>query len=410
MYPGSEALPPGIEPETTPSASDLILSYLESLEVDYLFGIPGGAIEPLYDALARRARRNGITSVVARHETGAALMAEGYARNTGRLGVCCATTGPGATNLITGVASAFENRVPLLAITAQTALDSFGQGAFQDSSDIAVNTVGMFAHCTHFNSLISHSNQLEHKLATAVMTAFNCRGPAHLSIPRDLLKSEIESSSLQYELASLLSPRCWLDKPSVQEFIRLLTDRKSVVFVIGGGCEEAAGSILRTAITLNAKIVTTANGKGLINPFHPLYRGVTGFAGHQSATDVLEDPDVDLVVTIGNILGEWGIGPWANQVDQNKLLVHVDALDNNLARTPMARLHVRADLKRQITEAGGPNFGHRAAHRDVVNGRLRRLNEWRSKQRNGHECRAQRSRRNHPSLSCHWTLGMPERW
>ena len=92
------------------------------LGVEYVFGIPGGAIEPLYNALARSRRRGGIGPVVARHETGAAFMAEGYARNTGKLGVCCSTTGPGATNLITGVASAFENQIPMLVITPQTAL------------------------------------------------------------------------------------------------------------------------------------------------------------------------------------------------------------------------------------------------------------------------------------------------
>jgi acetolactate synthase-1/2/3 large subunit len=114
-------------PETTPrpqvfEGGDLIISYLEQLGVDHVFGIPGGAIEPLYNALARSQRRGSVRAVVARHETGAAFMAEGYARNTGRLGVCCSTTGPGATNLITGVASAFENQIPMLVITPQTPL------------------------------------------------------------------------------------------------------------------------------------------------------------------------------------------------------------------------------------------------------------------------------------------------
>jgi acetolactate synthase I/II/III large subunit len=110
-------------------AGDLLLEYLEQLGVEYLFGVPGGAIEPLYNALARCQRRNTIKSIVARHETGAAFMAAGYARNSGRLGVCCATTGPGATNLITGVASAYASRVPLLVITAQTSRQHFAKQA-----------------------------------------------------------------------------------------------------------------------------------------------------------------------------------------------------------------------------------------------------------------------------------------
>ena len=127
---------------------DLLISYLEQLGVEYVFGIPGGAIEPLYNALARSERRGGPRAVISRRETGAAFMADGYARNTGKLGVCCATTGPGATNLITGVASAYENNIPMLVITAQTALSTFGRGAFQESSCTGINTVGLFGHCT----------------------------------------------------------------------------------------------------------------------------------------------------------------------------------------------------------------------------------------------------------------------
>jgi acetolactate synthase-1/2/3 large subunit len=103
----------GHSAETEAELGDLLVSYLEQLGVEYVFGIPGGAIEPLYNALARSERRGGPRAIVARHETGAAFMADGYARNSGKLGVCCATTGPGATNLITGVASAYENNVPM---------------------------------------------------------------------------------------------------------------------------------------------------------------------------------------------------------------------------------------------------------------------------------------------------------
>src|SRR5574340_924560 len=93
-------------------AAELLVAYLEQIGIEVVFGVPGGAIEPLYNALARSARRGGPRPVVARHEAGAAFMADGYARETGRIGVCCATSGPGATNLITGVACAYENEIP----------------------------------------------------------------------------------------------------------------------------------------------------------------------------------------------------------------------------------------------------------------------------------------------------------
>ena len=141
-----------------PEYGDLLVSYLEQLGVEYVFGIPGGAIEPFYNALARSERRGGPRAVIARHETGAAFMADGYARNTGKLGVVCSTTGPGATNMVTGVASAYENHVPMLVITAQTAISSFGRGAFQDSSGDGVDIVNIYQSITRYNSLVSHES------------------------------------------------------------------------------------------------------------------------------------------------------------------------------------------------------------------------------------------------------------
>lgn len=112
--------------------SDLIVRYLEFLGVEHVFSVPGSPISPTYDALIRG--RSGPRGILARHENGGAFMADGYARETGKIGVCCATTGPGATNMITCVASANADHVPILAITAQTSILDFGWGAFQESS------------------------------------------------------------------------------------------------------------------------------------------------------------------------------------------------------------------------------------------------------------------------------------
>lgn len=324
---------------------DLILRHLEQLGVEYVFGIPGGAIEPLYNALARSERRGGIRAIIARHETGAAFMAEGYARNTGRLGVCCSTTGPGATNLITGVASAYENQIPLLVITPQTALSHFGRKALQESSDTAVNTVGMFQHCTHYNTLVSHIDQVEHKLASAIMTAFNARGPSHISVPLDIMRTQLESRSPGFNLTTLLARPSWKDEGAIDTLVDLLLDAQKPLFVLGNGCQEAGGLILHAAMILGAQVVTTPDGKGLISPFHPNYRGVFSFAGHQSAEQALHDPAVDLVVTIGNMLSEWSSNNWDREVLLTSQLVHIDTNENNLTRSPMARLHVRGSIE-----------------------------------------------------------------
>jgi len=334
------------EKENRLEAADLLVRYLEALGVEYVFGVPGGAIEPLFNALARSERRGGPRVVVARHETGAAFMADGYARQTGKPGVCCATTGPGATNLITGVSAAYENHTPLLVITAQTALTHFGRGAFQESSCTGVNTVGMFQYCTRYNTLVSHIDQFEHKLVAAIMATHQPEaGPAHLSIPLDLLRQPVPMSGPAYDLATLLCQPSLLDGDAVATLCQQIESAKKVVFVIGEGCCESISILLELAAMINAVVITTPHGKGLINPYHPLFRGVVGFAGHSTAREALLDPGVDMVVATGTSLGEWASNGWDSATLLNKRLVHVDSAAWNLTRSPMARLHVRGRIR-----------------------------------------------------------------
>lgn len=326
---------------------DLIVSYLEQIGVEYVFGIPGGAIEPLYNALARSKRKGGIRPVVARHETGAAFMADGYARNSGKLGVCCATAGPGTTNLITGVASAYNNHSPLLVISAQTALENFGRNAAQESGDTGINTVAMFEHCTHYSTLVSHVNQLEQKLASAIMTAFRSpMGPVHLSIPLDVLRHASPVKIPSNDLANLLWQPSPIDMGSLNIFCGELSYAKKIVFIVGEGCSQGVGSILNVALKLDAKIVTTPHAKGLISPYHPLFRGVLGFAGHGSAIEALDD-EVDTIVAIGTTLSETSSNNWDQKV-LNRRLIHIDSSENNLMHSPMARLHVRGDIAKMF--------------------------------------------------------------
>jgi len=330
---------------TCPEVSDLLVAYLEELSVEYVFGVPGGAIEPLYNALARSARRGGPRPIVARHETGAAFMADGYARYTGKLGVCCSTTGPGATNLLTGVASAYENHIPMLIITAQTALSTFGTGAFQESSETGINTVGMFQYCTRYNTLVSHVDQFQRKLAAAILTAFQSpSGPTHLSIPLNIMRSPAAVRQPSFDLPALLRRPSLLDQDAVQQFCEELLSAKKVVFVLGDECTEAMGAIMQVTHRINAQFVTTPHGKGLVNAYHPLFRGVIGFAGHASARQALRDPEVDLIVATGTALGELESNSWDAETILNSRLIHVESTVENFTRSPMAHLHVRGRL------------------------------------------------------------------
>jgi len=325
--------------------SDLIVSYLEQFGVEYVFSVPGGPLGALYDALVRSGRRGGPRSILTRHESGAAFMADGYARETGRIGVCCSTTGPGATNLITGVTEAYADHIPLLVITAQTVLPFFSLGGFQESSADVTDIVGMFDYCTRYNTLVSHPDQLEKKLAAAFTEALRTpKGPAHLSIPVDILRSpakgQINFPNLQrllLESASELDSEA-LDK-LFQELCDVLNQDRQVVLLVGHDCGGASQDIIKVAELVGASIVTTQRGKSWINPYHPLYRGVFGFAGHKTARKALSDESVGLILAVGTNLNEWSTGGWDAALLNNRL-VHIHNSKTEFTRSPMARLHV----------------------------------------------------------------------
>jgi acetolactate synthase-1/2/3 large subunit len=330
-------------PQDGADAADLIVSTLEQIGVGLVFGVPGGAVEPLYNALARSERRGGPRAVVARHEAGAAFMADGYARETGRIGACVATSGPGATNLITGVACAYDNRVPMLVITGQPPIHSFGRRALQESSCTGINTVAMFRHCTRYNSLVSHPDQLRVKLFNALMHATREQGPSHLSIPVDLLRARLEAPAGGHDAAALLNAvPSLLDPRAVDQLQLHLVAASRPVFLLGDGCAEAAGAILKLAHLAGARFITTPDAKGYVNPRHPSYCGVFGFGGHASADDLVRSQP-DLLVAFGTAFGEFSSGGWSHHL-LNGRLVHVDSCDENLMRTPMARLHVRGRI------------------------------------------------------------------
>ena len=336
-----------LHPQSQPhplEAADLLVAYLEQIGVEYVFGVPGGAIEPLYNALARSARRGGPRAVVARHESGAAFMADGYARETGKIGVCCATSGPGTTNLITGVACAYENEVPMLVISGQPTLHLMGRGALQESSGAGMDTVAMFRICTRYSALISHPDQLERQLTNALLCTYQpIPGPVHLSIPVDVQRTPLMYGP-SYDLAHLLAPIVAVDDAAVRECQAQLAKAKRVVVLIGGGCGEAIDLIIELVERVGAVFVVTPDAKGFISPRHPLYEGVFGFAGHRSAVAAMENKDVDLILVIGSDLSEWTSNGWSKAVLNNRL-IHIDSCEAHLTRSPMARLHVRGRIR-----------------------------------------------------------------
>lgn len=325
--------------------AELLVSCLERAGVEYVFGVPGGAVEPIYNALARSARRGGPRPVVARHEVGAAYMADGYARETGRLGVCVTTSGPGATNMLTGIACARGSAVPLLALTGQAALPLFGRNALQDSSCAGVDIVGIFAHCTRYSSLVSHVDQAETKIVSAILHALRKpSAPTHLSFPVDILRSLVLPKSSEGGLVKLFRDKpSLIDDQAVEALEAELIAASRIVFFIGDGASEAVDSIMSLVDLCGASFVTTPDAKGLINPRHPAYRGVFGLGGHASAQQALAD-NPDLVVAFGTGFSEFASNGWSKSL-LNQRLIHVDESEDNLIRSPLSKLHVRGRMR-----------------------------------------------------------------
>ena len=317
---------------------DLILNYLDRLGIEYVFGVPGGSIEPFYNALARSERNGGPKAILARHEAGAAFMADGYARATGKIGVCCATSGPGATNLITGVANAYSDSISLLVITAQPAIEKFGLGAFQEGSCTGINTMSMFESCTRYNTLVSHSAQLETKLLQAISyTKSNRPGPAHLSIPLDIMRAKVEPRYGEQHLRAFINHEVVTSEKGLDLLLKYLSDAKKVTFVIGEGCSGAMNQLLELAELQNWLMVTTPMAKGLISDFHPLYRGVFGLGGHESAREALLPENADYVLVVGTALDEITTGGWDTEAVLSNRMIHISQNSEHLSRSILAK-------------------------------------------------------------------------
>ncbi len=328
------------------NSADLIVEYLHQIGVEYVFGVPGNAMEPLYDALALSERMGGPRAIVARHETGAAFMAEGYTRETGKLGVCCTTAGPGATNIITGVASAYEERTPMLIITGQTPLPALGLGAIQESSCSSIDIVSMLKQCTRYSTLVSHPAQLEGKLIQAITTAYGATpGPVHLSIPREIGWATGQNNNLVYDLKSLITKKPLyrtLDE-DVDAIINENIKEKNSVILIGKRSAIAIDAIFEFATLINIPVLATPQGRGVAKSYHPQFRGVIGMGGHSDAKQLIGYDSLEHIIAIGADFNELDTCGWSANILSAKV-IHIDSTTEYFSRSFMARLHVCCDL------------------------------------------------------------------
>jgi len=276
-------------PSTTVRGADALCIALERAGVDVIFGYPGGASLPIYDALPDHP---ALRHVLVRHEQGAAHMADGYARVRHRPGVCMATSGPGATNLVTGLASAYMDSIPMVAITGQVSTALMGRDAFQET-----DVIGMVAPVTKHAFLVERAEDIVPTVARAFALAREGRpGPVLVDIPKDILNAQVRVSS--EPLIDLALVGADLDEGALAAAIALLATAERPLIIAGHGVRlaHAHDALRRVAERLDAPVAHTLLGLGVIDEEHDLAVGMLGMHGSTGTNAAVNGADVILGV------------------------------------------------------------------------------------------------------------------
>jgi len=273
------------------SGSRALIKALEREGVDVVFGIPGGAIMPVYDELLN----SGLRHVLARHEQSAAHMADGYARASGRVGVCMATSGPGATNLLTGVATAYLDSTPLVAITGQVPTHMMGRDAFQE-----IDAVGIYTHVTKYSFQPQRPEEIPWTVRAAFFLASTGRtGPVHIDLPKDVQTGEAEMAFPDAVEIRGYRPYVPPDPAAVARALDMLLESERPIILAGGGVIKSGAHdyLLQLAESALIPVANTLMGKGAIPEDHPLALGLVGMHGTVQANKLVNE--ADLILAIG---------------------------------------------------------------------------------------------------------------
>jgi len=360
--------------EPTTGAGSLVRS-LESAGVEVIFGIPGGAILPAYDPLFD----SSIRHVLVRHEQGAGHAAEGYAQATGQVGVCMATSGPGATNLVTPIADAYLDSVPLVAITGQVPSAMIGTDAFQEA-DICGITMPITKH----NFLVSRAEDIPATIAAAFHLAGTGRpGPVLVDLPKDILQT-----ATTFAWPSAAEQAAWLPgyRPTtrphakqVREAAKLVAAAQRPVLYVGGGVlkARAAAELRRLAELTGIPVVTTLMARGAFPDSHPQHLGMPGMHGTVAAVTALQR--ADLLIVLGARFDDRVTGKLSSFAP-GALVVHADVDPAEIGKNRVADVPIVGDCRETITElVPAVQAEYDAGHRADLTGWWRSLDDLRDR-------------------------------
>ncbi len=318
------------------SGSQVVVDALLGAGVDVVFGYPGGAIMPLYDVLLD----SPIRHILTRHEEGAIFAADGYARASGRLGVCIATSGPGATNLMTGICTAMMDSVPVLCITGQVPTGMIGTDAFQEA-----DVLGIVSAVTKQALLARSVGELPETLSEAIYIATTGRpGPVVVDLPKNVLSGKTTRGTSGVHQIAGYEPAPKLDAAAVRQAHALLKAAKQPVAIVGGGCKlsGATATFRRWCEQTQIPIATTLNGIGSADPAYPGLLGMLGMHGLRRSNRAVAA--ADLIMGLGMRFDDRVTGK-VDEFAHGAQIIHVDIDAAEMGKIIPINVGIHADLR-----------------------------------------------------------------
>ncbi|HZV53453.1 MAG TPA: thiamine pyrophosphate-binding protein [Rhodocyclaceae bacterium] len=327
------------------TVAELIVRFMQHLGIGHVFGMPGSHILPVYDALFD----SDIQTVLVKHEQGAAFMAGGYARVSGRIGACITTAGPGATNLVTGIANAYADKLPVLIVTGETSTFIFGKGGLQESSGEggSIDQSSLFRGITRYHKIVERTDYLLQVLrqATRILLSPNA-GPVLLSFPYNIQKELVEESLLDDIRFVIDQPPICNRYAATDEMARMVREARHPVIVAGHGCflAGAQAALQKLGERHAVRVATTLKGKGLIAESDPRSLGCLGVTSDGSAYRHII-ANADLLIVLGAGFNERTSYLWDTKLMAGKRVIQVDHDAAQLEKVFKADLAIHGDIR-----------------------------------------------------------------
>ncbi len=334
--------------DRAPRVVDVFLRYLKAEGVRIVFGIPGGLLYPFFAAVENDP---DLRLIATKHEQGAAFMADGYSRVNRCLSVCAGTSGPGSTNLLTAVACAFSDGVPLLVITGQAATHALGKGAAQETTREDIDIVDMFRPVTKYSAMVTSPGSMAHHLRRALRNALSGRpGPVHLNVPVELWEKPLTED--WFDPRTYRPESRGFDRLAVQRAGDVLLEAQYPVILAGSGVGIAgAREHLKTlADLLQARVATTPRAKGLYPEDDPYSLGVLGVAGHREAREIILGKTVDVLFSVGASLNETSTLNWDPRLLPSKSFIQLDIESDRIGRNYPVDIALVGDAQSILVE------------------------------------------------------------